>query len=219
MSSSRRILYSVPETFTSVPEYLPYQITSPFFTASATRLPSSSCLPGPVATTLPFVGFSFSVSGRITPPAVFSSAASGVTITRSFRGLSCTFISSICEFGASPDPLHVLVHVRGAALVVVLLLGLVRHQALGREQHARDRDGVLERRAHDLRRVDDAELDHVAVALLGGVVAVRALVLLDVADDHRAVEAGVRRDRAAGQLQRALHDPDAQRAVALELHL
>src|SRR5262245_5653944 len=219
MSSSRRILYSVPETFTSVPEYLPYQITSPFLTASATRLPSSSCLPGPVATTLPFVGFSFAVSGRMTPPAVFSSAASGVTITRSFRGLSCTLISLIGEFGASPNSLHVLVHVRGAALVLVLRLGRVRDEALGREQHARDRHLVLERGADDLRRVDDAELDHVAVALLGGVVAVGALVLLDVADDDRAVEPRVLRDRAGRELQRALHDADAERAVALELHL
>src|SRR4030065_1548161 len=51
------------------------------------RLPSSSSLPGPTATTLPICGFSLAVSGRIIPPAVFSSASDCLITILSSRGL------------------------------------------------------------------------------------------------------------------------------------
>jgi len=47
----------------------------------------SSFLPFPTATTVPFCGFSFAVSGMIIPDAVCVSAAAGYTITLSERGL------------------------------------------------------------------------------------------------------------------------------------
>ena len=46
-----------------------------------------------------------------------------------------------------------------------LLLRLLGHHRLGGEQQARDRRGVLQRRAHDLGRVDDAGLQQVLVLL------------------------------------------------------
>src|SRR3546814_9620903 len=54
-------------------------------------------------------------------------------------------------------------HVRSAAVAVLLLLGRVGDHGLGRDQQARDRRGILQRRAHDLGRVDDAGLEHVHV--------------------------------------------------------
>src|SRR5206468_2974373 len=122
----------------------------------AKRLPSSSVLPGPTAITLPLLGFSFAVSGRMTPPAVFSSGSSGLTITRSLSGLSFTFLASCSNSAPRRTRSHVLVHALAAAARVVVLLGRGRDEALGREQHARDRHRVLERGAADLRRVDDA---------------------------------------------------------------
>src|SRR6476469_2924625 len=50
--------------------------------------PSSSHLPSPTATTVPFWGFSLAVSGRTMPLAVVSSSSIGLTISRSPRGFS-----------------------------------------------------------------------------------------------------------------------------------
>src|SRR4051794_17342695 len=52
------------------------------------RLPSSSSLPSPTASTLPFWGFSFAVSGRTMPEAVVASSSTALTIRRSPSGLS-----------------------------------------------------------------------------------------------------------------------------------
>jgi hypothetical protein len=48
---------------------------------------ASSFVPGPVATTVPFCGFSFAVSGIMIPEAVVVSAANGSITTRSAKGL------------------------------------------------------------------------------------------------------------------------------------
>ena len=50
--------------------------------------PSSSQAPSPTATTSPFWGFSFAVSGRTRPLAVVSSSSSALTITLSPSGFS-----------------------------------------------------------------------------------------------------------------------------------
>src|SRR3546814_3695335 len=71
---------------------------------------------------------------------------------------------------------------------VLLLLGRVGDHGLGRDQQARDRRGILQRRAHDLGRVDDAGLEHVHVLAVlrieadGGVLGV-----VDLADDDGAL--------------------------------
>jgi len=78
---------SSPSIWISVPEYLPYNTVSPTLTVTG-----SSFLPGPAATTVPRCGFSFAVSGMIIPPAVFSSAGAGFTITLSERGVTFNFL-------------------------------------------------------------------------------------------------------------------------------
>src|SRR3954447_2118445 len=53
------------------------------------RFPVSSLsLPSPTASTLPFCGFSFAVSGRTSPEAVVVSSSTALTIRRSPSGLS-----------------------------------------------------------------------------------------------------------------------------------
>ena len=60
---------------TSVPEYLPNKTESPTLISIG-----SSCLPFPVATTIPFCGFSFAESGMMIPDAVLVSASTGSTM-------------------------------------------------------------------------------------------------------------------------------------------
>ena len=86
MSDSFMIRSSSPSSFTSVPDHLPNSTRSPAFTSSGTSWPCSLRAPGPTATTSPSIGFSFAVSGMMIPPAVFSSASSRRTTTRSCRG-------------------------------------------------------------------------------------------------------------------------------------
>src|SRR5690606_22065276 len=63
MSSSRRMRWSSPSIFTSVPEYLAKRTVSPFLTSRARTSPLSRSLPPPTAMTLPRWGFSVAVAG------------------------------------------------------------------------------------------------------------------------------------------------------------
>ena len=65
-------------------------------------------------------------------------------------------------------PAHAAARRTGRGRLVFLLL---HHHALGGEQKAGDRRGVLQRRAGDLGRVDDAGLDQILVGIGRGVVA------------------------------------------------
>ncbi len=67
MSLSRRIKYSSPSCFTSVPAYFAKSTFCPTLTSSAVRLPLSSTLPGPTARISPSWGFSLAVSGSTMP--------------------------------------------------------------------------------------------------------------------------------------------------------
>src|SRR3546814_18287686 len=85
---------------------------------------------------------------------------------------------------------------------------------------AGDRGRVLQRRTGDLGRVQDAELDHVAVFAGRGVVAVVALAVLDRVEDHARLLAAVGDDLAQRGFHRAQGDDDAVVLVfvgALEL--
>ena len=55
--------------------------------------------------------------------------------------------------------------------------GDVRHQRFGGQHHRRNRRSVLQRRTRDLRRVNDAALNHVAVFVVQRVVAVAGSLL------------------------------------------
>src|SRR6266508_3238443 len=99
-----------------------------------------------------------------------------------------------------------------------LLLGQVRDQGLRGQQQGSDRRRVLQRDALDLRRVDDAGLDHVHVLQALGVEAARGDLLgLDLLDDDAALEPGVLHDLPDRLFERAAHDQRANLLVALDL--
>ncbi len=105
----------------------------------------------------------------------------------------------------------------GAALF--LHLGQVGDQSLGGEEHRCDGRSVLQRRARDLRRVDDAQLVEIAV-LAGRRVEAEGVLAPgpDLAHDQRAVEAGVFRDAGRRGGECVVDDLDAELlVVTLEL--
>src|SRR5699024_3849450 len=83
MSREPSTRYSSSPYFRSVPTYLENTTLS----ATGMRSPLSSKRPAPTATTSPSWGFSLAVSGMTRPEAVVCSASSGLTTTRSSRGL------------------------------------------------------------------------------------------------------------------------------------
>ena len=81
---------------------------------------------------------------------------------------------------------------------------------------AGDRGRALQREAHDLGRVDDAGLHHVGIVAVLGVEAVIDVALLqELADDDRAVRAGILGDQAGRIGKRAADDVDADLLVAV----
>src|SRR5690625_1429251 len=87
MSREPSTRYSSSPYFSSVPPYLENTTLSPTLTSTGMRSPLSSKRPAPTATTSPSWGFSLAVSGMTRPEAVVCSASSGLTTTRSSRGL------------------------------------------------------------------------------------------------------------------------------------
>src|SRR4051812_27107968 len=97
-----------------------------------------------------------------------------------------------------------------------LLLRLFRHHGLGGDQQTGDRSGILQSGAHDLGRVDHAELEHVAVLVGLRVVAKAAVGLLDQLADHdRAIDAGIDRNLTRRSLQGAADDLDTDALVVV----
>src|SRR5215203_4100383 len=107
-------------------------------------------------------------------------------------------------------------HVGHAAATAAILLGHLGDDRLGGEDVLGDRRGVLQRRARDHGRVDDARLDEVDHLAGGGVQALARRGLADVVDDDRALVAGVLRDLAERLLERADDDLRA-RLLVLDL--
>src|SRR5579859_3635501 len=120
-----------------------------------------------------------------------------------------------------------LVHVAHAAAAVsstrhrsFLLFRNLRHQGFGRQHQRGDRAGILQRRAHHLRRIKHAGLNQVFVLVGEGVVAeVRFLRLEHLAQHHSAFFAGVLGDHAQRLGDGALHNVDADLLIAFGLHL
>src|SRR5690606_38470564 len=95
-----------------------------------------------------------------------------------------------------------------------LVFLLLHHDALGGEEKAGDRRGVLERRAGHLGGVDDARLDQVLVGVGTGVVAeVAILGLLHLGHHDRALDTSVGGDGTDRLLDGAAHDVDADLLV------
>ena len=92
-------------------------------------------------------------------------------------------------------------------------LVLFRHfgdHGLGGDQQTGNRRRTLDRRAHDLGRVDNAFGDEIAVFAGLRVEAVGVLVLVhDLADNDRAIGACIGRDLTGRRLDRLAHDVDA----------
>src|SRR5208337_1514495 len=86
------------------------------------------------------------------------------------------------------------------------------------EHEGSDGSSVLERRAGDLGRVDDACLDEIAVSFA---LSVKAEVGIGIGADflchHRAFLAGVLDDQAQRLFESALHDVDADLLITLGL--
>src|SRR5579862_9273546 len=81
------MMYSVPSSLISLPEYLPNRMRSPALTSNATTVPSSRRLPFPMAITSPSWGFSLAESGIYRPPRRASPFSSTRMITtRSYNG-------------------------------------------------------------------------------------------------------------------------------------
>ena len=80
------MMYSMPSSLISLPEYLPNRMRSPTLTSSATIVPSSSRLPFPTAITSPCCGFSWAESGMKMPLRVVSCSSIRFTTMRSYSG-------------------------------------------------------------------------------------------------------------------------------------
>ncbi len=104
----------------------------------------------------------------------------------------------------------------GAAGSCVLRLRLVGHHGFGGDQQRSNRGGVLQRRADNLGRVDDAGLHHVGEGAGGGIIAfVGVLALEKLADDDRTLGTGILGNVAGRGLQGAAHDLDADLLVTV----
>src|SRR3981081_2154529 len=90
------------------------------------------------------------------------------------------------------------------------LLRQFGHHGFGGDKKRRDRRSVLDRHTNPLGRVDDALRDQVAVFAGLGVEAVGILLLLkDLADDHRAIFAGVDDDLSRRHAEALADNRDA----------
>src|SRR5262245_36626583 len=97
-----------------------------------------------------------------------------------------------------------------AASSRLLILRLLRNERLGGQHQARNRRRVLQSRANDLHRVDDALSDQVTVLARCGVEAEGAGAFLHLLDDDGAFFASVGDDLAEGFLDGAADDADAE---------
>src|SRR5690606_29391437 len=96
------------------------------------------------------------------------------------------------------------------------LLRLLGDHGLGGHQQAGNRSGVLKRGAHDLGRVDDALLEHVAIFTALGIPAIGVIGLLtQLADDDRALLAGIFGDLANRGFNGPAHNIHAELLVGV----
>src|SRR5690606_29204884 len=101
----------------------------------------------------------------------------------------------------------------------LLLFRLLRHHRLGGEHQPGDGRGVLQRRTHDLDRIDDALGDEVGVLAGGRVEAVVALAFTHLVHDDRALFAGVLDDLAERLFDGAPDDVHADLLLGVDLQL
>src|SRR5882672_3268458 len=93
--------------------------------------------------------------------------------------------------------------------MLIFLRRLSDHD-FGREQQARYRGGVLQSQTRHLGRIQNAQLDHIAVLAGLSVVAERALAFTDPVQHHRGVLTRIRHDLTQRLFDRAGQDLDAR---------
>jgi chaperonin GroEL (HSP60 family) len=125
-------------------------------------------------------------------------------------------LNSVSLFAALHHSAHVAHAAHAAAHAGSGLFGWFGDDRLGHEDVLRDRRSILQRRACDHGRVDDAVLDEVLDLARVDIQALTRLRRADGLDDDRALEACVRRQLAEGLLERAKHDLGAGLLVTLE---
>ena len=107
-----------------------------------------------------------------------------------------------------------------AARRSLLLFRNFGDEGFGGEHQGRDRSRVGERGAYDLGRIEHAGLDQVFVLVAERVIAeVRVFRVEHLAQDNRALFAGIFGDHAQGFLDGALHDVDPDLLIAFEFQL
>src|SRR5947209_17768069 len=89
-----------------------------------------------------------------------------------------------------------------------LLLGQIRNQRLGRQDHRGYTGGILQSRASHLRGIDDTRLDHILVLVIDHVVPIMIVVVLflraaNAFDNHRTIAATAEDQLAPGLFKRA----------------
>src|SRR6266705_2643921 len=100
-------------------------------------------------------------------------------------------------------------HAAAARAGALFLLDQLGHRSVAREQEAGDGSRVLQSRACDLGRIDDAHLDEIAIGLSLGIEAEVAVAFGDLVQHHRGLFARVGDDLAQGLFQGTAHDLDA----------
>src|SRR3954471_12698020 len=138
-------------------------------------------------------------------PAAF--ATGPFLIPNSNFSISCFLVHTAHAAGAA----------RSAAGRFLLLLRNLGDEGFGRQQQRGDRRGVLQRRADDLRGVDDAGLDEILVGVGQRVETFGVLRLTHALHDDGAFVSGVGRNPPHRLFDRALDDVDADLLIAFEL--
>src|SRR5262249_47525440 len=114
---------------------------------------------------------------------------------------------------SSSEPRSLVIHAAHAAArreSRCFLLRMLGDRRLGGDHHTRGRRGVLEGRADDLGRIDNAERNEVAKFADLRIIAVPIFSGFEqLADPHRAVPAGIVDDLARRHLNRLANDVDA----------
>src|SRR5579859_7735309 len=123
---------------------------------------------------------------------------------------------ALVENNSRSGSLHHVGHAARHAGAGAGLLRSLGHDGLGREDVLRDRRGVLQRRARDHRRVDDARLDEVLDLARVDVQPVALGSGTNLGDDDRALEPAVVRELADRLLERLEDDRRARPLVALD---
>jgi hypothetical protein len=109
---------------------------------------------------------------------------------------------------------------RGARRIIEEQVGIILWSSgdhhLGRDQQTRDRGGVLQRETHHLGRIDDPGIDQVHILQRLRVDAAVGILLVDQLADHdRTVDAGIEHDLADRLLEGTTNDAYADTLVAV----